>query len=901
MARNVLILATCALLVRYSAGDGKACARPPGLENGSFEPVKEKYAVRERVRYTCREGFSPALTDDLIAMEFECQFVERWSALVNGRLKPPYPPKETFRFLPTCKETVFCPELFLPDGITVEPKKPVYQAGDEIEFRCLGEDERLQVVGERTATCNGDGTWSDEPPKRCEQETMCEIPSPNVNFITIGPANRRYIRVGEEVRYTCQEGYEIVLDGEAIEGEGYGREDDDHRTHTRTCLEDGFLDGQEPSCRLFTCDFGETAIKDGHAYARNDGNRVNVGEIVHYRCKKDHVLVGDNVQYCMLYSGWEGLKPFCARKYCVTPRLYHGTVTPFNYTFSPDQTANFECDQGYTLIGPRNLTCTDNVAWSSEANPVCHAVYDDDRCMNLGAPLSGYVRYKYTPNRIIARYRCTNGFELIGKKELRCFKRDGEWDGDLPICRNRFSFTPPRVEALRLLKGINELQVTRGNDSRVQHKPTVLYVIVDNSLSRENETIEATTYFLIPVLREVMKTPNTRIGVIKFASNATLLLEPTDYIDNVTDVLLQITNIKAGTNVASSLKLVQDVHQHSEGTANIVLLVTDGIFNQGGDPRQKAEELKNSGFNIMLLRTWVTSYSPRFAKLASDPSSHIFHLNRSPFAMDFDEDFQEDFSSQLQPDYSSCGAEPSPTFPQPWSVSLVWNDRVNKISGVIIGTRWILALRPENFPSEPHLVSVQFGEDFERVMAVESIKVISESRITERLVLLKTKLPLEFSMAARPICIPLQLNDKSHDNFAAYARRRLYEVGRNGTVFSTGDIATREKFVKISACESEVPSMFCVEEIVTKADDYDDDYYDDDYYEEEKKEEEEEEEEEGFEHGAILTSKVHNKKDLRNKRHVVSGFFSSRNGRFVRSEPFMMRIFEEIAQDFGMR
>ncbi|XP_031574707.1 CUB and sushi domain-containing protein 3-like [Actinia tenebrosa] len=108
------------------------------------------------------------------------------------------------------------------------------------------------------------------------------------------------------------------------------------------------------------------------------------GMEVIYTCEYTYKMTGSQTRLCQQDGTWTGTTPKCTISSCddldaFPPR--NGKRAGNNFTIG--STLEFSCDDGYALVGQRQLTCTMNGSWS-HLPPVCKNVCDDFKCNTVG-------------------------------------------------------------------------------------------------------------------------------------------------------------------------------------------------------------------------------------------------------------------------------------------------------------------------------------------------------------------------------------------------------------------------------------------------------------------------------------------------------------------------------------
>ena len=122
-------------------------------------------------------------------------------------------------------------------------------------------------------------------------------------------------------------------------------------------------------------------------------------------------------------------------------------------------TANYSCNEGYTIMGNEVRTCQENETWSGE-DPVCQGeymyvcVYLNRKmkhihlhisfcvflvvdCFTLTNPTNGQVSLDMTTFGAVANYSCNEGYILTGPTARTC-QSNGNWTEDEPFCQSKY-------------------------------------------------------------------------------------------------------------------------------------------------------------------------------------------------------------------------------------------------------------------------------------------------------------------------------------------------------------------------------------------------------------------------------------------------------------------------------
>uniref|UniRef100_A0A8C3N6T3 Beta-2-glycoprotein 1 n=1 Tax=Geospiza parvula TaxID=87175 RepID=A0A8C3N6T3_GEOPR len=191
------------------------CPRPPEVLFATLNVDKKVYEVGEEVEYTCRPGFMPNSGQ----RKYTCLPTGKWAfntLLCLPKRCPPPPPLqngkmdfEEFQYQSTVTfSSVTCAPPSLPEFGVISFRRlhpgNVSHFLDTIQFECV---PPLALIGNETATCMANGTWSSIP--------VCKVvncPTPiGIENGFIEFAVRRTYHYNESVSFGCQPGF--VMEG----------------------------------------------------------------------------------------------------------------------------------------------------------------------------------------------------------------------------------------------------------------------------------------------------------------------------------------------------------------------------------------------------------------------------------------------------------------------------------------------------------------------------------------------------------------------------------------------------------------------------------------------------------------------------------------------------------------
>ncbi|XP_059509373.1 membrane cofactor protein-like isoform X2 [Stegostoma tigrinum] len=509
-----LILAVLVIWVARVTGD---CVKPPQLDNGALSDqdlLRTSFPVKTSVTYKCLPGYTFA---EGSSRSITCRADSTWSPL-RARCEPRncgnpgeilngYYEADATTFgnkvvfycdngyqivgrnyrvceasgwsgqVPTC-EIVTCDDPPpISNGKATRPfSSEIWTYGMMAEYSC---NDDYSLIGTRSLTCQGDGTWDNKPPE-CKAVECPRPATPENGYIESGFGQRKY-KYQDEVVFRCREGFEMV--GESIIK---CSEDNIFVPSPPTCkprdcvkppqLDNGALSDQdllrtsfsvgtsvtykclpgytfvEGSSRSITCQADSTwSPLRARCEPRNCGNPGEIlngyyeadattfGNKVVFYCDNGYQIVGRNYRVCEA-SGWSGQVPTCEIVTCDDPPpISNGKATrPFSseiWTYG--MMAEYSCNDDYSLIGTRSLTCQGDGTWDNKP-PECKAV----ECPRPATPENGYIesgfgqrKYKYQDEVV---FRCREGFEMVGESIIKCGE-DNIFLPSPPTCKPRGS------------------------------------------------------------------------------------------------------------------------------------------------------------------------------------------------------------------------------------------------------------------------------------------------------------------------------------------------------------------------------------------------------------------------------------------------------------------------------
>ncbi|XP_064484453.1 complement factor B-like [Ornithodoros turicata] len=583
-------------------------------------------------------------------------------------------------------------------------------------------------------------------------------------------------------------------------------------------------------------DFGSHIIVE--EFVNSNVTEFPVDSRVYLKCEEGYMLKGASSLVCV-EGGWSG-KSTCQRIHCGRPSVPEFGWMKIDTSFIGD-VASFGCQHGYKLIGQMKRFCRPNGVWSGF---LARCVLEEGLlaqrgCESPGIPDNGRtIRRSYRPGARVT-FACNPGYSLRGEDTIFCDHR-GCWSHPLPTCIGKFYYDMPSVVAERLMKPLRIIQNMSGilnapveesrawvlnlNEPGVRH---VAYFVIDASSSmgeRDFWKVVALTGAIIMKINVTQR--GHRVGVVTFSNSATSVVTPHGDVsmDMVLEKLRNMSYTKGGTDLKAALAqmekdlntAIRSVPQSHEKLHISIFLITDGMANLGGSPKQVLTKLKRNPYHAEVYVIGVSSTPNREALegLVSSPvDDHLFILR--------DYDSMQRLAEKLTNgaiDYSVCGStqrhnidtgkedEHQARIAGGEDVETAWPWMVKvSISGALCGASiisrtWILTAAHCVSKGERHEVvrpeeiQIQLGlTDRRSTSSVKNIPVKSIIRhedyngttLDNDIALLELQSNMTYNAYIRPICLP---PEKLRCNSHFYPTKKHAFVigwGKTGTYWYT--------------------------------------------------------------------------------------------------------------------
>ncbi|XP_008334656.1 P-selectin isoform X3 [Cynoglossus semilaevis] len=316
--------------------------------------------------------------------------------------------------LPVC-QAKRCLSLTSPVNGTLTCSTPhgQFSFGSRCTSTC---DEGFLLKGTADTECTSLGTWSSDVPsctaKRCLTLTspvhgslFCSHPYGNFSFQS-------------HCTSTCDEGF--LLNG----------------TRTTQCTSTGQWSADTPNCLVKTCPRLDSP-PHGSLLCSDPHGEFSFASRCTSSCDDGFQLNGRADTECTSAGKWSRKKAKCKARPCPllakAPHRGRMNCSHPHSDFSYESHCNFECSEGFLLIGTPTVTCNSSGNWSQDL-PTCQLVQCEainttslPMSMNCTHPLGNFSFASY------CLLSCDDGFSMNGSGGLLCTST-GVWSDTLPKC-----------------------------------------------------------------------------------------------------------------------------------------------------------------------------------------------------------------------------------------------------------------------------------------------------------------------------------------------------------------------------------------------------------------------------------------------------------------------------------
>ncbi|KAI2541710.1 hypothetical protein G5576_110604 [Homo sapiens] len=306
--------------------------------------------------------------------------------------------------------------------------------------------------------------------------------------------------------------------------------------------------------------------------------------------------------------------------HCPRPHDFeNGEYWPRSPYYNVSDEISFHCYDGYTLRGSANRTCQVNGRWSGQT-----AICDNGAgyCSNPGIPIgTRKVGSQYRLEDSVT-YHCSRGLTLRGSQRRTC-QEGGSWSGTEPSCQDSFMYDTPQEVAEAFLSSLTEtiegVDAEDGHGPGEQQKRKIvldpsgsmnIYLVLDGSDSIGASNFTGAKKCLVNLIEKVASYGvKPRYGLVTYATYPKIWVKVSEAdssnADWVTKQLNEINyedhKLKSGTNTKKALQAVYSMMSWPDDvppegwnrTRHVIILMTDGLHNMGGDPITVIDEIRD--------------------------------------------------------------------------------------------------------------------------------------------------------------------------------------------------------------------------------------------------------------------------------------------------------------------
>nr|XP_010959777.1 complement factor B isoform X3 [Camelus bactrianus] len=372
-----------------------------------------------------------------------------------------------------------------------------------------------------------------------------------------------------------------------------------------------------------TCSLEGVEIKGGSF------RLLKEGQALEYVCPSGFYPYPAQIRTCRSTGSWSTLKTQdrkivkraeCKAIRCPRPQDFeNGEYWPRAAYYNLSDQITFRCYDGYTLRGSANRTCQENGRWDGQT-----AICDDGAgyCPNPGIPIgTRKVGSQYRLEDTVTYY-CNRGLTLRGSQQRKC-QEGGSWSGTEPSCQDSFMYDTPGEVAEAFLSSLTE--TIEGVDAEDGHIPGEqqkrrivldpsgsmnIYLVLDGSDSIGAHNFTGAKNCLRDFIEKVASYGvKPKYGLVTYATYPKVLIKVSDAkssdADWVTEQVNQINyedhKLKAGTNTKKALleiynmmsREVNTLPETWNRTRHVIILMTDGLHNMGGDPVSAIHDIRD--------------------------------------------------------------------------------------------------------------------------------------------------------------------------------------------------------------------------------------------------------------------------------------------------------------------
>ncbi|XP_033101174.1 sushi, von Willebrand factor type A, EGF and pentraxin domain-containing protein 1-like isoform X2 [Anneissia japonica] len=363
----------------------KYCGHPGFVDDGDV--IGDDFEFNDTIQYRCHDGFKLHGSETR-----RCAEDGEWDS------EPPL-----------CLEILCNKVPTISNGNVTFISQSQNRQGSTFSVSC---NQFYRLEGQGTVSCQRNGHWTKMP--RC-RPLSCQ---PSVIFNGYQKQNSDPVKVGDQVTYFCDRGFEIV--GESV----------------FVCQEDLRFNGSVPHCTRIVCSSVPSVPNSEHSPIRT---MYHFHHTIQFTCIQGFIMEGVAVLSCVDMETWDGPPPRCIPLTCLPPaEIEHGQIIGTDFSFQHSIT--YECDSGYTISERILRSCLGNGTWSN-TTPKCIPVEcpppNQQNHMNITGDSFTYGD--------VLLFTCSEGYWLEGERVLQC-EADKQWNATVPTCNIVDCGKPPQLQ-----------------------------------------------------------------------------------------------------------------------------------------------------------------------------------------------------------------------------------------------------------------------------------------------------------------------------------------------------------------------------------------------------------------------------------------------------------------------
>ncbi|CAH2318621.1 Hypothetical predicted protein [Pelobates cultripes] len=199
--------------------------------------------------------------------------------------------------------------------------------------------------------------------------------------------------------------------------------------NTINCTATGKWNSTQPQCKVQVCPVPNSISNGSFGPIKT---KYIYQDSVNFTCNTGYTLVGVPSISCTATGNWNSAGPLCKVQVCPVPNsISNGSFVPINTQYIYQDSVNFTCNPGFILVGVNSISCTAMGTWSS-AGPQCKVqVCPVPNSISNGTFDLKKTQYIYQDS---VTYTCNAGFILVGVDTISC-TATGTWSSAEPQCK----------------------------------------------------------------------------------------------------------------------------------------------------------------------------------------------------------------------------------------------------------------------------------------------------------------------------------------------------------------------------------------------------------------------------------------------------------------------------------